>query len=447
MVFVLQKALSLYADTKDSRVQYVVILCVLVVLLSPSFITAFLRLFVPERMEFVFLALFVASFVYMLAHQNSNNAKTYIAFGVGLMCANMALYYKETAFAMIGAFGFFHLVFGFRGLSKKIKVFDIALMISSAVWILVYYVVVIATKTTSSSYGDTPYNQLIVFAKVVFGYCLNEPFLFIGLPLLCVIRIYDVVCKKGRIYPLYDSCLITALVLMAEYLVLRLGDVHYVLPAYIFGIVALAGAWCMYKNKIIKCIYGICAVIFLCNALPYSIYQFVFYKCVPNNFQDTLAFVSAYTKQNPHTRIYLEGVNRASGVEVYASFGKWLGFYGGKDFDLFSDIGIDNVLLGKEHKDSEYSVFQSNAIIPKQKGDIVILTPYTGLYVDNALLASLESKYKLLHTSDFGFNIPKLGIKSFLKYKALRTNMRNSDALLSDNAFGLPLYFYVYQVE
>ncbi|SQB97328.1 Uncharacterised protein [Helicobacter fennelliae] len=433
---------------------------IFLVLFSPSFVTANLRLFCPERMEFVFLSLFLASYAYVYKSTTnatpnattspiSNSTFVWLALLFGLVFANLSLYYKETAFAMLLAFGGVGFILGFKQSklsSLPLKFFHFLLILSSVIWLVVYYFAVVIHQ--SSRYGETPYNQLIVFAKVAFNYMLNEPFLFIALPCLFLYRIYACTIKKQQPIFLLDASIIASLVLICEYLVLRIGDTHYPLPAYIFGCIGIGGFLLLYGRSLwVKILYGFCLVLFVCNALPYSVYQFNFYKAVPHNFQSSLEFLSGYLKQHPNSNIYLEGVNRASGTEVHHSLSSWLNFYGVKDFDLRSDIGIDNAYLGKPDPKSPYSALQSNAIIPKQKGDIVIICPYTLLNVDTQFLQNLDSQYELLYVSDFGFNLPKLGIKPFLKSQAIKNGASQTDVVMSENIWGLPLYFYIYRVK
>lgn len=348
---------------------------------------------------------------------------------------------------MLGAFGFMHFILSYKQSLRIHKVFDIVLVASSVVWLLVYIIVVAVHKHTTGSYGDTPYNQILVMTKVIFTYVLQEPFLFVAVPLFVVYRIFMVLSKKSSYIPLLDASLVAALVLCAEYIVLKIGDMHYPLPAYIFGLVGLVGMGVYYwRQHIIRVIYIACLVLYISNSIFVSAYQFAFYKVVPNNFQDTLGFLSAYTKDHPNTRIYLEGVNRASGVEVYHSFGSWLKFYGAEDFDLYSDTQVDNILLGKEEPNSPYSVFRSNAIVPKQSGDIVILTPYTLLNITQEQFKEFEQRYELLHISDFGYEIPQLGIKAFIK-AFMHSKGAQGEVMLNQNLYGLPLYFYIYKVR
>ncbi|MCI7484443.1 MAG: hypothetical protein MSA68_00590 [Helicobacter sp.] len=414
-----------------------------ILLLSPSFITSFLRLFVPERMEFVFFSLFLGSYAFVLKHPFSY--KAYIAIICGVISANLALYYKETGFAMLMTFGIMHLLFGFKISSTKTKIFDTLLVLSSIIWVIVYISVVVLEKNSTTSYGDTPYNQLIVVCKITFNYILNEPFLFIALPLALIYRISLI--HKSKFHPLFDSSLLSALVLMGEYLVLRIGDVHYVLIAYVFGLIALGSSILKFAySRYFKTVIIVCGAVFLLNSLPFALWVFMHYKVVPNSFQESLEFLSDYIKKNPHTNIYLEGVNRASGVEVYHSFGSWLGFYGASGFDLRSDLGIDNTYLATPDSQSPYSVFRSNNIIHKHSGDLVVLSPYSTFAFDKDFLATLDSKYELLFTSTFGYNFPKLGIKSLLK-QMLSSQMDKNELMLSHNYSGLPLKFYVYRVR
>ncbi|MGI0406323.1 hypothetical protein ACRE1U_03305 [Helicobacter himalayensis] len=433
------------AKQNFARYQIISYALIALVLCAPSFVTSFLRLFVPERMEFVFFSIFLASYAFVLKNPHKQSAS--FALVLGVLSATIALYYKETGFAMLFVFAFLHFVLSFKYSHFRVKILDIALMLTSIIWVLVYVFVVVLQKEGSGAYGDTPYNQLIVLLKIAFSYSLNEPFLLLVLPCLFVYRIYDVFIKKQPFNALLDSSLCAALVLVAEYLVLRIGDVHYVLIAYIFGLIALGG-WILnfLKLKFFKLLLIVACIVFVFNSLPFSLSQYAHYKVVPNGFQQTLDFLSKYIKEHPHTNIYLEGVNRASGVEVYVSLAEWLNHYGANVFDLQSDLTIDNSILGKPKPESPYSVFRSNDIVPKQSGDIVILSPYMTFEFSNALLEKLDSKYECLFESDFGYNFPRLGIKSFIKYFG-KQYAGEGEIMLSKNSFGLPLKFYVYRVR
>lgn len=405
-------------------------------LCTPASITAFLRLFVPEKFESIFFAIFIFSYIYFLRKDSK------IAMFISLISATIALYYKEPAFIMLGAFAFFHFIFAFKTSNVYQKILDILLCASAFAWIVVYYLVVITNKSTSGNYGDTPYNPFIVFAKILLNYTLTEPFLFIGVFALIGYRIYLVFYKKKHINALLDALLLGAMLHCLAYLVLKIYSFHYPLPAYIFVLLPLGYYFCVYfRTRFIKIIFFICVVLYIFNALSSFLYQLNHYKAVPNNFANTIAFLDKYLSQNPATNIYLEGVNRASGVEVYHSFGKNIAFFGHKDFDLLSDIGIDNELLGKSDEKSPYSVFRSNAIVEKKSGDLVVLTPFNTRTFNN------NENYELLFESKEGFNLPMLNIKSILKIITLKFLGDGGEIILASNAFALPIHFSVYKVK
>lgn len=409
---------------------------IVVFLCTPAFITAFLRLFVPEKFESIFFAIFIFSYIYFVKKGSK------IAMLLSLISATIALYYKEPAFIMLGAFAFFHFIFAFKISNIYNKILDILLCVSAFVWVVAYYLFVIANKSTSGSYGDTPYNPLIVFVKTLLNYILTEPFLFIGVFALVGYRIYLVLYKKENINALLDALLLGAALYSLAYLVLKIYSFHYSLPAYIFALLPLGYYFHAYfKAKFIKTILFVCVVLYIFNALPSFLYQLNHYKAVPNNFANTIAFLDKYLSQNPSTNIYLEGVNRASGVEVYNSFGKNIAFFGHKDFDLLSDIGIDNEILGKSDEKSPYSVFRSNAIVEKKSGDLVILTPFNTRNFDG------NKNYELLFESKVGFNLPMLNIKSILKIITLKLIGDGGEIILASNAFALPIHFSVYRVK
>ncbi|RDU57569.1 hypothetical protein [Helicobacter sp. MIT 99-5507] len=410
---------------------------IVILLFSPAFATAFLRLFVPEKLESVFFAIFIFSFI---KFQNTNK---FIFFILALISANLALYYKEVAFIMLGGFCFFYILFSYKQIlykqsNKNPIILSALLLISCGLWLIFYYIFVLAIKTNSGNYGDTPYNVIIVFLKNITNYALSEPFLFIGIFALLVFRFYFIVFKHCKINPILDSALIASFLHSLAYFALNIYSFHYPLPAYIFGIIPIAFYLREYfKYLFIKCIVVICAFIWLFNSFPAFIYQFNHYKAVPNNFANTIDFLASYISKNPHTNIYLDGVNRASSGEVYHSFIKNLEFKGIEDFDMKSDLPIDNALLGKEDSTSKYSVFKSNDILQKQSGDLVVWTPYSTIALDS-------SEYELLFYSDYGFNIPFFGIKSLLKSIIMN---QSKDIILSNNISMLPIHFSVYRVK
>ncbi|WP_295698186.1 hypothetical protein [Helicobacter mastomyrinus] len=93
VIFALRYALRVFlreitesADINSSKIYYVVDILLILLLLSPAFISSWLRLFVPERMEFVFLSLFLMCYAFVLG----NHRKIYVNIALisGALCAN-----------------------------------------------------------------------------------------------------------------------------------------------------------------------------------------------------------------------------------------------------------------------------------------------------------------------------------------------------------------------
>ena len=178
----------------ENKLAYI---CVITILISPAFITSFLRLFVPEKLESIFFAIFILSYTCFLHNKNQK-----LCFIIAIISANIALYFKETAFILLGCMAFFHLIFTLKNNNNRQKILDFLLFISSGIWLIVYFVIVIMNKTTDARYGDTPFNQYIVLIKNTISYILSEPFLFIGIPALIIFRIFLIIFRKNKINPL-----------------------------------------------------------------------------------------------------------------------------------------------------------------------------------------------------------------------------------------------------
>lgn len=410
-------------------------IAILLIILSPSFPTAFLRLFVPEKLESVFFAIFICSYIFYFKKQST------LILIIAIISANIALYFKETSFILLGSMALFHFIFTIKLKNKKQKIIDILLMLSAFIWLILYYFIVIINKTTDYKYGDTPYNQLIVLIKTITNYLLNEPFLFIGISFLLIFRIYLIIKKKDNINPLLDSMLIASFMHLLSYIALNIWSFHYLLPAYIFAIFPIIFYFKKYiTNKLVKFIFYICIFIYIFNSIPAFIYQFNHYKTIPTNFQNTLTFINNYLKESPNTNIYLYKVDSASNIEVYHSFIKYLEFMGNNNFDLFTDMPINDELLDIKNKDAKYNVFKTNELTNPKQNDLIVLTPYSSINVDSKQIQD----YELLFESKFGFNIPLLNIKTLLKYFI---HLIAPNIFLQKNIFISDVNFKIYRVK
>lgn len=85
LIFILQKLLL---EILGFRYKNIIFLSILILILSPGFVTAWFRLFVPERSVLFFLIIFLYFYVLYQKEQKISY------FVLGLISANIALYYK-----------------------------------------------------------------------------------------------------------------------------------------------------------------------------------------------------------------------------------------------------------------------------------------------------------------------------------------------------------------
>jgi hypothetical protein len=435
-------------NTIGENKKYIAYLALLFLVFTPGFATAWFRLFVPERSELFFFAIFLYAFL-----QYQKNQKT-VFFIAGLLAANIALYYKEPAFLMLGTFAFFHLVFGWREINFKQKLYDFLLMLSSLVFITVYFFVVYIHKG-NNLYGDTTLNPLLVISKNIFNYSLNDPLLIFSLIPFAIWRVV-VIIKTKNANAVYDPMLFGALIYLLVFVKLNMFAPHYLLPVYLFAIPALLYFFViekLYKNIKFKILASITLFMIAFSSFPVGLHYISHYKNVPSNFQNTLTFLKTYIQneanKNNRTNIFIDGINRGSNCEVYHSFIKNLEFLGLKSsqFDIKSDE-VDDGILGKpvEDKNSSYSVISSSQPSEVKSGDLLILTPYTKHNLCGENIENYFKDYELIYSSGSTFPVPNFSIKAALKYffaSKVRGSGADEKMMISDNFFDMPLEFYV----
>lgn len=445
VIFLISKIIALcIPDVKNKK--NLIYGIVLLTIFSPGFVTAWFRLFVSERSVLMFFLVF---FLMYLLYQKKQKYSYIIC---GLVAANIALYYKEPVFLMLGAFGFFHLVFGWKTLDAKQKLFDALIIVSAAIFSLVYFFAIFM-KMGPIRYGVTPHNPIIYFLKNVFNYTLTDPFLMILLLGLFVYRLFEVIVRKKKLKLLYDATLFAGVVYILIFLKLNMFSFYYLLPAYAFGTFGLVYFLIIeeyIKRRLFKMLIGIVFTIYMFSALPLALHLISYHKNVPNTFQDTLSFLTKYiNREGKRVTIYLDGVDRGIGIEVYESFADYLAYQGfhPEQFDFKSDIPSRNsVIFSKGDSKSPFTVFRDPSTSQAEAGDLLIITPYTSKFVDQKYLDNLKRNYELLYRTKVALAIPDVSLKSLVKYCLIRYHHEqfSDDVMLSNNNFNWP-DFYVFR--
>jgi hypothetical protein len=370
----------------------------LMLVVSPGFSEAWLRLFVPERGSLLFFVVFL--WCYFRYEQRYR-----LVYAIGaLLAANLALYYKEPGFIMLGTFSVVRLLGEHVTGSRRRRMVDALLLMSAAAYALIYYLLVWRHRGPVL-YGHVPYSTLLVAGQNLVSYATGDPILFFLIIPLAVWRSAMLLSNKATVEPRGDALLLAAVAYMATYLLLNMFMPRYWLPAYAFAWPALLHFWTRLQR--VRRLFGImaAATVFslITSAIPSALYYASYWKYVPRNYSEMVRYLAAEAKaRNDGTlRIYLDGVQRDPEGELFASLLRFLDAAG---------VPPGRVVLFPDG-DSEST---------PRTGDYLLITPFTFNNPNGAYLARLEHDYRLVWRTESPYSVPNLNLRVLLKYVALK---------------------------
>lgn len=409
--------------------QYVLWLRIVVlgiILFHPGFVTIMVGICYPERLQILFLCLFVlVNFAFL-------HRATFATALIGFISANLAMYYKEPTFLMIGLFGCFMLITSlYRHQSKMIVVYYASLVVSACVYICIY-LLLIYPKITKIYHRETFENareEWLIVLKGLFNFVIDDVFLFVLLPSLVIYRVYLIMRKKSKIDPFYDSFLICAMFYLATFLKLKLFENYYLMPIYIIGF-GTTIYFLFVKNYIklifFKIINIICVVVFMINTLPIGLNIFVYLKSEGVKFHSALNFINKEAQTKTELVLYFDG--NGENRKIHSS---WYWNYFEEYLRELYDV--HNVVL----------LFDENKL---KSGDYVLINSSMNKMVDSAYLASMNERYNLVYKSS-AFGLPYIGLKPFIKATLGKNNKAIKEATYNNtNIFRLPVHDYIYKV-
>lgn len=455
IVFGVSIALWIMFDEVFAQSKYgLKLLCVVVLFLHPGFVTIMLGICYPERWQIPLLCVFVLASLRFYKHHCFKSAI------VGLLAANLALYFKETTFLIIGFFGAFHLYFALKSKEGKLAYFYyISLLISALIFLLLYFCVVYPQITDVYQRGvflDT-YEKFLYFVKGILNFGLNDSFLVVLLSALCVYRIFCIWRLKDREHIFYDSLLFCGFIYMCAFIKLGLFELYYLMPIYF-----VSGISCLYflskcnlfKNLFIKTLCILCMTLWCINTLPIGINNFIFYKIEALKFHSALNFITEIAKSQEKITLYFDGNGRGEKYATwyYGYYPEYLEkIYGISNFDIKSYEPNSPSLWNKKNlwtydKDSKLSIYNNDEISIPQSGDFIILNNSTNKMADADYLQLMEQTYELVYTSRY-FSAPYFGLKPLLKYIFSDSKLVQNATQENKNLFRLPLRDYIYKVN
>jgi len=417
--------------------------------LTPAMTIPFFRTHMIDRNAILLYAAFL--FFYFL---NLDNPKTkYIVLGV--LSANTALYYRENAFIALSVFVFFHLVLTWKKSGIKLKIFDGLIMISSFIYLLLYYLIIYRHLAPNAAiYTHTSFNTLLVLIKAILNYgFFSDPIVILVLLPFTAWRFYSFLRKKITLHPIYDSMLLAGSAYAMSYLALRAYGPNYMLPVYVFALPPLIYFFSQkeQRTKFFKVIAVICGLILIFNVFPAGLHQLTYYKYFSVNFNKMLDFLINDINTNyPNQKmnIFLAGTDLKGGrIGTYFILADFLEYrkLPSWHYDLKSNVPTPNPDKVYSYIKFPFTVFESDQPSEIHSGDYLIVQPEaTKINITKEYIQSLSKDYKLLFRTNSPLAFPNLNLKTLAKYllsERLSQAQKDEGVITNENLMRWPDYY------
>lgn len=391
----------------------------LFILLTPGAATAWFRLVIPERGSLLWFSLFLAMYFSYLDRPQWHR------WILVVVCANLALYYKEPGFFMLGCFSASRLYFTRKECNSGTTSLDIALTISSFVFGIVYYSL-IWSQRGEVLFSDVSHPSFFLFARAIVGFATSDPILFFMLPTFIGLRAWNIMKWKADPHPIYDSLLFAAGVYFLTFLALRMYQPYYLLPAYIFAIPALIFYFrqhALVNVQISRLLIMTSVFLVAFSSLPLSLHLISYYKYLSENYSSTLDFLASDIKNKSGGRhaIFLDGIRPQTNQDAYYTIGEFLQKKGLStlQFDLKSDLAPSSYSQISRFKfrvdaTSPYSVYRSPGVATMNAGDYLIVGPESRKKIDGLYLTRLTKETNLVYRTFSPLAIPNVSINNLL---------------------------------
>lgn len=422
-------------------------------LLIPASTIGWFRLQNQERDVLFFFAAFLLAYLSF-----SKNQKIW-SFLLALGAANLAIYYKEIPFLAIGVFAFAHLIFSWkkRELNRKGVALDVLLMLSSATYLLLYYLIVY--RHSSLAYLPnihTVLSRIKVFAN--YGFFSDSALVLLLIP-LTLWRLWKIFVKKIAPEPVWDAMLLGASAYIGSFFALNLYGPYYFLPAYGLGLPAIFYFFRDYSLKTLplffKAALGVTVFCLIFNAIPSGLYYLTFNKYYPVNFNKTADFlvrdINTRAEKNPGDKpsifLYAFDGGNSTGIQgTYFILYDNLVFRGLDEnkFDMKSEIETTTDVLSFLKIKPPHTVFSPSPAAEPKSGDYLLVTPKSMEPVNRGLIERLGEKYDLVFETKSPLALPDINLKTLAKLtiqKQLLGRERNKEIIHDSNIFVMPDHY------
>ena len=414
-------------------------------LFVPGHADSYYQLVNPEKELILFWSVFLYTIVAIIKNKNIKSQNTLLIFSYIFIV--FSLFMKETTFIILVTFCVsllilnlkYRLLSGKLILNKKIKYILLSGVAISIFYLVLYFFFTINAPDGGYHYMLTPADsikaRIMYSAKALVLYSISDPFLIIILPSLFVVSIYYrfkkskvlITNDQSKHLLIFDVCFITAISLTTAYVVLGFHGYRYLLPAYPFGMIAIAGYLQIYytliKEQIFKLkfiIPCIIIVILLINSIISSINLAVFYKVSSYNFMKYKEVLINYIQKHDFSnteaiKAYFPGKDKIR-----------MNYSNHRHNDLlkFYEISTEQIIFEYNNENSNWIAKEpdTNPYSTVNKGEILLLLPNSTIAQDQTIanLSGLNLR-KVIHTySPNYYEIPE--IRHLLKFIMLKKN-------------------------
>jgi hypothetical protein len=303
------------------------------------------------------------------ARAEGGNAKAVTFCGIAVFV--ISLFYKELAFILGLTLGSAEYIRRLRVRGGRLPTLFIGLIVSALAYLAFYCI-------WRGIAGTGSYSALhAIPRKLIYNlFAESDPFLlFVAVPM--TIYRFFVVFRQPQRHVLSDSLLATATVYVASYFALDIVSAYYLLPAYAFATIGVAGTVAGLAGRPFRILVVGASSLALLNTLPVFFYDVLRQKEVVNNHFLFVNDLASWLKKNPTAdggkrNLVLEGVSPGSDVEIVESLRIYLATLGVPEstFNVIGSAPTNNAGL------SDLFKIQTVGGYKAQHGDLEVFNPY-----------------------------------------------------------------------
>jgi hypothetical protein len=422
---------------------------IIFILFVPGFTDSFYQIVNEEKEILLFWVLLLSMIVFVQYHEGNIIKKNIVVLTYPLL-AIIPIFMKETSCILSLTFSGSLFALSSKPISRQLykvgEKFNLKketkyFLLFSIVWSILFLVLfyIFTSQDSPESYliqmnpADSLIGHINASTKSLILYAISDPLLVLLLPILFLYSIYQRIIQKRVIFAknfinyavFIDACAISALTFVLAYIVLGFSGYRYLLPAYPFGLIALAGYLDVYiplMKKNIKSLYiniPIVLIIFLWGNSVFSAVNIaVFNKVSSYNFMK-------YKDALIHK---IDDINSIENTKVnfYLPGKKDIGYIADRHRDIlnFYEVNIHSVNFEFNPINQNWLERGKKGDIENlvQKGDLFLITPNSTISKDK-IMANLKGLqlHEIMRTqSPYYFEIPE--IRHMLKYTMLKKN-------------------------